>query len=41
MPPRSSMLVMSIKVKGFMNIQFAIKKEEIYVIEVNLRERRI
>ena len=28
-------LALALKVKGFMNIQFAIKKDEIYVIEVN------
>ena len=30
-------LALALKVKGFMNIQFAIKKDEIYVIEVNPR----
>ena len=28
-------LALALKVKGFMNIQFAIKKDEIFVIEVN------
>ena len=31
-------LALALKVKGFMNIQFAIKKDEIYVIEVNPRQ---
>ena len=31
---------MALKVKGFLNIQFAIKKDEIYVIEVNPRASR-
>ncbi len=33
-------LALSLKVKGFMNIQFAIKKDEIFVIEVNPRASR-
>ena len=33
-------LAMALKVKGFMNIQFAIKKDEIFVIEVNPRASR-
>jgi len=33
-------LALSLKVKGFMNVQFAIKKDEIYVIEVNPRASR-
>ncbi len=33
-------LAIALKVKGFMNIQFAIKKDEIYVIEVNPRASR-
>jgi len=33
-------LALSLKVKGFMNIQFAIKNDEIYVIEVNPRASR-
>ena len=33
-------LALALKVKGFMNIQFAIKKDEIYVIEVNPRASR-
>ena len=28
-------LALALKVKGFMNVQYAIKKDEIYVIEVN------
>ena len=33
-------LALALNVKGFMNIQFAIKKDEIYVIEVNPRASR-
>jgi len=33
-------LALAIKVKGFMNVQFAIKKDEVYVIEVNPRASR-
>ena len=33
-------LALSLKVKGLMNIQFAIKKDEIFVIEVNPRASR-
>ena len=33
-------LALALKVKGFLNIQFAIKKDEIYVIEVNPRASR-
>jgi len=33
-------LALSLKVKGFMNIQFAIKKDKIFVIEVNPRASR-
>ncbi len=33
-------LALALRVKGFMNIQFAIKKDEIYVIEVNPRASR-
>ncbi len=33
-------LALALKVKGFMNIQFAIKKDQIYVIEVNPRASR-
>ena len=33
-------LALALKVKGFMNIQFAIKDDEIYVIEVNPRASR-
>jgi len=33
-------LALALKVKGFMNIQFAIKKDVIYVIEVNPRASR-
>jgi carbamoyl-phosphate synthase large subunit len=33
-------LALALKVKGFINIQFAIKKDEIYVIEVNPRASR-
>jgi len=33
-------LALGLKVKGFMNIQFAIKNDEIYVIEVNPRASR-
>ena len=33
-------LALELKVKGFMNIQFAIKNDEIYVIEVNPRASR-
>ncbi len=37
---QTKMLALALKVKGFMNIQFAIKKDEIYVIEVNPRASR-
>jgi carbamoyl-phosphate synthase large subunit len=33
-------LALSLKIKGFMNIQFAIKQDEIFVIEVNPRASR-
>jgi len=33
-------LALALNVKGFMNVQFAIKKDEIYVIEVNPRASR-
>ena len=33
-------LAVALKVKGFMNVQFAIKNDEIYVIEVNPRASR-
>ena len=33
-------LALALNVKGFMNIQFAIKKDKIYVIEVNPRASR-
>ncbi len=33
-------LALALEVKGFMNIQFAIKKDDIYVIEVNPRASR-
>ena len=33
-------LALTLKVKGFLNIQFAIKKDEIFVIEVNPRASR-
>ena len=33
-------LALALKVKGFMNIQFAIKKDQIFVIEVNPRASR-
>ena len=33
-------LALALKVKGLLNIQFAIKKDEIYVIEVNPRASR-
>ena len=33
-------LALALKVKGFMNVQFAIKKDEIFVIEVNPRASR-
>jgi carbamoyl-phosphate synthase large subunit len=33
-------LALALKIKGFMNIQFAIKNDEIYVIEVNPRASR-
>ena len=33
-------LALALNVKGFLNIQFAIKKDEIYVIEVNPRASR-
>jgi carbamoyl-phosphate synthase large subunit len=33
-------LALALKVKGFMNVQFAIKKDQIYVIEVNPRASR-
>ena len=33
-------LALALKVKGFMNIQYAIKKDKIYVIEVNPRASR-
>ena len=37
---QSKKLALALKVKGFMNIQFAIKKDEIFVIEVNPRASR-
>jgi len=33
-------LALALKIKGFMNVQFAIKNDEIYVIEVNPRASR-
>ena len=33
-------LALALKVKGFMNVQYAIKKDEVYVIEVNPRASR-
>jgi carbamoyl-phosphate synthase large subunit len=33
-------LALSLKVKGFMNVQYAIKNDEIYIIEVNPRASR-
>ena len=33
-------LALALKVKGFMNVQFAIKNDEIYIIEVNPRASR-
>ena len=33
-------LALALKVKGFMNVQFAIKKDQIYIIEVNPRASR-
>ncbi len=33
-------LALALKVKGFLNIQYAIKKDEVYVIEVNPRASR-
>ena len=33
-------LALALKIKGFMNIQFAIKDDKIYVIEVNPRASR-
>ena len=33
-------LALALKVKGFMNVQYAIKKDQIYVIEVNPRASR-
>ena len=33
-------LALALKVKGFMNVQYAIKNDEIYVIEVNPRASR-
>ena len=33
-------LAVALKVKGFMNVQFAIKNDEIYIIEVNPRASR-
>jgi carbamoyl-phosphate synthase large subunit len=33
-------LALELKVKGFMNVQFAIKKDEVFVIEVNPRASR-
>ena len=37
---QSKKLALALNVKGFMNIQFAIKKDEIFVIEVNPRASR-
>ncbi len=37
---QTKMLALALKVKGFMNVQFAIKKDEIFVIEVNPRASR-
>ena len=37
---QTSKLALALKVKGFMNIQYAIKKDKIYVIEVNPRASR-
>ena len=33
-------LALALKVKGFMNVQYAIKNDEIYIIEVNPRASR-
>ena len=38
--PISLKLALSLKVKGLLNIQFAIKNDEIFVIEVNPRASR-
>jgi len=37
---KTKKLALALKVKGFMNIQFAIQKDKIYVIEVNPRASR-
>ena len=37
---QTNKLALALKVKGFMNVQFAIKKDKIYVIEVNPRASR-
>ncbi len=37
---QSKKLALALNVKGFMNVQFAIKKDEIFVIEVNPRASR-
>ena len=37
---QTKMLAIALKVKGFMNVQFAIKNDEIFVIEVNPRASR-
>ncbi len=37
---QTKMLALALKVKGFMNVQFAIKNDEIFVIEVNPRASR-
>jgi len=37
---KTKKLALALKVKGFMNVQFAIKNDEIYIIEVNPRASR-
>ena len=37
---QTKMLALALKVKGFMNVQFAIKNDKIFVIEVNPRASR-
>ena len=37
---QTKILALALRVKGFMNVQFAIKKDEIFVIEVNPRASR-
>ena len=40
MKKQTKKLALALKVKGFMNVQYAIKNDEIYVIEVNPRASR-